>query len=281
MEPTQVSLDQVRHHERMELDYWRDLYEAVPHKVRERYGVAAEMAEGTLLLLAPRLDVLMFNRVAGLGLEKPVSQAQLDGIVARYKAAGAARFFIPFSPAAEPETAREWLLARGLTRYNRWAKLERGVDSIPDVRTDARIEEIGPEHRDAFGRVLREGFGLDPGIQPWLGAVIGRKDWRNYLAFDGTTPVGTASLYVKGEWAALGFAATLPQARGRGIQSALIVRRIADARSMGCRCLSVETAEDKPDKPASSLHNVTRLGFRIAYFRDNYLGVSGPPISER
>jgi ribosomal protein S18 acetylase RimI-like enzyme len=88
--------------------------------------------------------------------------------------------------------------------------------------------------------------------------------------------VGTGSLFVKGEWASLGFAATLPQARGRGVQSALIVRRIADARAMGCRHLSVETAEDKPDKPAPSFHNVTRLGFRVAYFgiapRANWFG---------
>lgn len=274
MEPTQVPLDQVRHHERMEMDYWRELYEALPGEVAKRYGAAAEPAEGALLLLAPRLDVLMFNRVLGLGLEKPVSEAQLDGIVARYRAAGTARYFVPFSPAAEPERAREWLLARGLTRYNRWAKLERGVDSIPEARTEARIEEIGPEHAGAFGRVLREGFGLDPGLEPWLAALVGRRGWRNYLGFEGKEAVGTGSLYVKGEWASLGFAATLPRARGRGVQSALIVRRIADANAMGCRHLSVETAEDKPDKPAPSFHNLTRLGFRIAYFRDNYLGVT-------
>lgn len=274
MEPAQVSLDQVRRHERMETDYWHDWYLAAPPEIAKRYGIAAEVAEGAVLLLMPAVDVLMFNRVAGLGLEKPVTEAQLDGIVARYRAAGSARFFVPFSPAAEPVEARAWLIARGLTRYNRWAKLERGVEPVPEVRTDARIEEIGAGHAAAFGRVLREGFGMDPGLEPWMAALVGRKDWRHYMAFDGSEPVGTASLYVKGEWASLGFAATLPQARGRGVQSALIARRIEDARAMGCRCLSVETAEDKPDKPAPSFHNVTRLGFRIAYFRDNYLGMT-------
>ncbi|HTM00636.1 MAG TPA: hypothetical protein VL503_05880, partial [Candidatus Omnitrophota bacterium] len=170
-EPLQVSLDQVRRHERMETDYWRDWYEAAPAEIRERYGTTAEVAEGALLLLKPRLDVLMFNRVMGLGIEKPVTEAQLDGIVARYRAAGSPRFFIPFSPAAEPAEAREWLLARGLVRHNRWAKLERGIDPVPPIRTDARIEEIGPEHATAFGRVLREGFGLDPGLEPWAAAL--------------------------------------------------------------------------------------------------------------
>jgi len=269
-----VSLDHVRRHERMEMEYWQDWYDAAPPDVARRYGLGCEIAEGALLLLMPRVDVLMFNRVVGLGLEKPVTEAQVDGILARYRAAGSTRYFIPFSPAAEPAEAREWLLARGLTRYNRWAKLERGVENVPDVRTDARVEEIGPPRAAAFGRVLREGFGLEPGLEPWAEALVGRKDWRHYMAFDGPTPIGVASLYVKGEWGSLGFAATLPQARGRGVQSALIARRIADANAAGCRWLSVETAEDKPDKPAPSFHNVTRLGFTIAYFRDNYLGVT-------
>lgn len=278
MESVHVSLDQVRRHERIEMDYWRDWFEAAPPEVAARHGISAEPSEGCVLLLMPRVDVLSFNRVVGLGLEKPVSEAQLDGIAARYRTAGAPRYFVPLSPAAEPAEVRDWLLARGLTRFNRWAKLERDVETpVPEVRTDARIEEIGPEHAAHTGRILREGFGfpLDD-LEPWMAALVGRKNWRHYLAFDGEEPVGTASLYVKGEWASLGFAATLPQARGRGVQSALVARRIADAKAMGCRCLSLETAEDKPDKPAPSFHNVTRLGFRIAYFRDNYLGQPTP-----
>ena len=274
MEPAQVSLDHVRYHERMELDYFRDWFDAAPREIAVRYGFSAETAEGATLLVASRIDVLMFNRAMGIGLEKPVTEAQLDGIVARYRAAGVPRFFVPLSPAAEPAEARDWLLARQLTRFNRWAKLERGVEPVADVPTDARIEEIGPGQAAVFARVLREGFGMEPGLEPWIAAIVGRKNWRHYMGFDGSEPVGTASLFVRGEWASLGFAATLPRARGRGVQSALIVRRINDARAMGCQWLSVETAEDKPDKPAPSFHNVTRLGFRIAYFRDNYLGVT-------
>jgi GNAT superfamily N-acetyltransferase len=128
--------------------------------------------------------------------------------------------------------------------------------------------------------VLRGGFDLPDGFEPWVATLIGRKGWRHYMAFLGGDsgqgePVGTGSLYVKGEWASLGFAATLPQARGRGVQSALIVRRIREAAAVGCRWLSVETAEDKPGKPAPSFHNLTRLGFKLGYFRDNYLWEAG------
>jgi GNAT superfamily N-acetyltransferase len=95
--------------------------------------------------------------------------------------------------------------------------------------------------------------------------------WRHYLATDGETAVGAAAMYARGAWAWLGLAATLEEARGRGAQSALIARRIADAYAAGVRWLSIETAEDTPERDAPSFRNVVRQGFRVAYLRPNWL----------
>jgi len=275
-----VPLDRVREHERMEMEYWRDWYEAAPPEVAAHLGHAFEVVEGAYLLILSKLDVPVFNRVLGLGLEKPATEAQVDGIIARYKAAGSSRFFVSVSPGAEPASTVSWLEARGFRRFNRWAKVERGVEPVPAVTTDARIEEVGPEHARTFGDVLCRGVGLPEGMGEWrgkwAGRLLGRQGWRIYMAFDGAKAVGAAGTFVKGEWASLGFAATLPEARGRGVQSALIARRIQDARAMGCRRLSSETAEDTPDRPAPSFHNLTRLGFELAYYRENHLGTTQP-----
>jgi GNAT superfamily N-acetyltransferase len=271
MTETMLSMDHVRQHERMEMEYWRDWYEAATPEIAERFGHSIDVAEGAAIAIIARVDILMFNRVLGLGIEKPVSESQLDGIVARYKAAGVPRFFVPVSPAAEPPEVRDWLLERGLTLYNRWAKLERSVDPVPEEATDARIEEIGPDHAQEYGAILRQCFDLPEGLEEWLARLVHRPGWRHYMAFDGAEPIGTASIFFKGEWATLGFAATLPEARGRGVQSALIARRIRDAKGAGVHWLSVETAEERADRPAPSYRNVTRLGFRLGYYRDNYI----------
>lgn len=78
-------------------------------------------------------------------------------------------------------------------------------------------------------------------------------------------------MFVRSGDAWLDFAATLPEYRGRGAQSALVVRRIRDASELGCRRLVVETAEEAPGKPANSLHNMLSFGFRTAYVRPNYV----------
>jgi hypothetical protein len=53
----------------------------------------------------------------------------------------------------------------------------------------------------------------------------------------------------------------------------LITRRLADAAAAGCTHAVVETAEDKPEKPAPSFRNQLRHGFELCYFRPNYLRV--------
>ncbi len=51
----------------------------------------------------------------------------------------------------------------------------------------------------------------------------------------------------------------------------MLARRIRDAAEAGCEMLVVETAEDRPDKPAPSYRNQLRFGFQVAYVRPNYI----------
>jgi len=94
------------------------------------------------------------------------------------------------------------------------------------------------------------------------------------MAFDRDKPIGTAGLYIEGEWASFGYAAVIPEARGRGVQAALIATRIRAAREAGCRWLSMETAEETLEKPSYSLRNARKMGFEVAYMRPNYIGMT-------
>ena len=75
-------------------------------------------------------------------------------------------------------------------------------------------------------------------------------------------------------WAEFGYAAVLPEARGRGIQAALIAARIRAARDSGCKWISMETAEETLEKPSYSFRNARKMGFEVVYLRPNYLGLT-------
>jgi ribosomal protein S18 acetylase RimI-like enzyme len=73
---------------------------------------------------------------------------------------------------------------------------------------------------------------------------------------------GGGALRIDGDIAQLCGASTLPRFRRRGIQTALLRRRLADARAQGCVLATVTT------QPGSkSNHNAQRQGFELLYPR--------------
>ncbi len=104
---------------------------------------------------------------------------------------------------------------------------------------------------------------------------MGRPGWRQWAAFDGAEPVGErvgfGALFVSGGIGWIGLESTRPTHRGQGIQTALIATRLRAAAELGCRLISVETADDTPEKPNPSTHNLARMGFQVAYKRPNWV----------
>jgi GNAT superfamily N-acetyltransferase len=257
--------------EGIEVAAWEDFYRAAPDEAARKFGIQVAPVGGGVLAIASQTDVLAYNRVVGLGIGEPASERHLDLIIRRYRETGASRFFVQVCPEANPPDLSHWLEARGFRHYNNWMKLYRGVEKAPESSTDLRVECIGEAWADAFGDVAARCFDWPDFVREWAAGLVGRPGWHHYVAFDGERPAATAAFYARGRDAWLDFAGTLPEYRGRGAQSALIVRRIEDARALGCRCLAVETAQQTPERQAPSYRNTLSLGFQVAYVRPNYL----------
>jgi GNAT superfamily N-acetyltransferase len=260
-----------------------DYAAACPPGLAARLGIATERRGPVQLVFASTIDMPMLNRAMGLGVGTPASEDEVEAIAARFTAAGSPRWFVHIVPGAAPAGALEgWLEGRGLAPYNRWMKLGCDLSSarLPaaSARPAWRVERIDPAAADApaqaetFAAIDGRSFGLPEPAWPWTAALLGRPGWSMYLAWDGETPIACAALFVDGEVGWFGFAATVEAWRRRGAQSALILRRLADARAQGCRRVVVETAEDRPEKPAPSFRNLVRLGFEVCYPRPNWLG---------
>jgi ribosomal protein S18 acetylase RimI-like enzyme len=261
--------------ERIERADWRDAYLSASPEMTAMFGMRLARLESADVLQMTKLDMLMFNRVAGLGVEEPATEEELDQAIALFQDAHVPRFFLDVSPAARPIFLNDWIAERGLSLFNSWVKLTREVDPVPQAFTTARIADVGPDRAADFGRIVQIAFRLPEKMAVWAAGMVGREGRRQFMAFEGDKPVGVAALYQEGEWAELGFAAVLPEARGLGIQAALIAARIRAARERGCRWLSMETAEETLEKPSYSLRNARKMGFEILYLRPNYMGSTG------
>jgi GNAT superfamily N-acetyltransferase len=148
-------------------------------------------------------------------------------------------------------------------------KFTRGVGPR-EAQSDLRVVRVEPDRAEDFAQVVVAGYEMPEWSAPFAANVVGRPGWSCYVAYDGDQPAGAGALHVHEQTGWLGFAATLPQYRGRGAQSAILAARIEGARRQGCVRVTTETGELVPDRPSNSYRNITRAGFREAGVRSNY-----------
>jgi GNAT superfamily N-acetyltransferase len=250
-----------------EAEAYADMFAAAPVE----WNLRVERLDSALVLVAPFIDTLLFNRVLGLGVNEPASEIHLMEAVALYRQVDVRRFGIQLSPIAQPPSLPDWLFARGLQRADNWAKVYRAAAEPIERHTELRVEAIGRKSAADFARVACIAFEMPSTLQPLLENLVDRAGWHVYLAFDGDQPVACGALFVRGEVGWLGVAGTLPAYRRRGGQGSIMARRIRDAARLGCRWVVTETGEDLPGRPNPSFHNMLRTGFTLAYQRPNYL----------
>jgi GNAT superfamily N-acetyltransferase len=212
----------------------------------------------------------MVNRVVGLGVERPATDQDVDEALAAIPAG--TTYYVAIDPEAAPAELPEWLARRGLEPSWGWMTFVRGVDPPATGTTTLRIEEVTPgSGADAFGRIVRVGYGLPDAFEQAAAAVCER-GWECWLALDGDEPVGAAGVFEHDGVAYLGFAATLPQHRGKGAQGALLGHRIRRAAELGCDVVLTETGELRDDRPSGSYRNILRAGFREVAVTANWVG---------
>jgi GNAT superfamily N-acetyltransferase len=128
-----------------------------------------------------------------------------------------------------------------------------------DVWMDIAVEAF--TNLDGTGSVPPDALPREQ-LREILAEMMGVPGFIRYLARIDGKPVGEAAMRIDGDLAQIAGAGTLPDARGRGVQKALLHRRLVDARSAGCTLAVVTTAPG-----TRSQDNVMRRGFELLYTR--------------
>ncbi|MFO7445202.1 MAG: GNAT family N-acetyltransferase [Ignavibacteriaceae bacterium] len=257
--------------EKFEAEAWLDLYASASEKIQKDLGLKVIPLEYSFAAIIPSVDIIALNRIIGLGLNKPFGKTTLEELKNILIENNVKRFFVQLHPDAQPDNSYELLEGSSFIYYNNWIKFHRYNSPSHKFNTGFLIKEIDKPEADIFAKILLHNFGWPDVLHPWIAGTVGRNHWKHYIAYDGSIPVATAMLFVKGNYAWLGFGSTLPEYRGKGIQSALLAKRIEDCRELGVKELILETADDKPGIHSVSKRNAVRAGFEITYIRPNFL----------
>ena len=206
----------------------------------------------------------------GLGLFSSPNADDLASLESFFTGRGA-DVFHEVAPLAAPELL-PMLSARGyhpveLTTVMHLA-LEYG--RLPAVRaTEATIRRIDATELQRWAEASAAGWGQAPALADFMrdfGLVMGSSRGVScFVAEFGGTIVGTGAMAMHDGVALLAGASTIPEHRGRGVQSALLRARLEYAVAHGGRIAMMGAAPG-----STSQTNAERQGFRIAYTRTKW-----------
>lgn len=260
--------------EQVDADSWAELCAAVPREVAQTLKLSIERHGNVVSSFCLVNDAPLGNRAIAIGLGcdgQACSREQVFALKERFAATGMKNFALQLSPYAEPAELPQWLAEAGLVERGRWVKLLRGATAAPLLDSPVPVRRAEPGENLYFGQISAQGFGRPAIIAHWMGATVGFPRWHHYVAMIDGQPAGTAAMYVDGAHAWLGIGSTLPDFRARGVQSALIARRLAEGLALGVRYFVSET-----ESRNVSCKNLLRAGFAVAYERPNF----GLPLVE-
>ncbi len=207
------------------------------------------------------------GRGAAIGLDGLVSAADLDRLEEFYRSRGA-----PAQVDVCPVTdfgLQEMLRDRGYVMAELNNVLYRRIDPAENFAAAPAGIEIRPARpeedalwADVVGRGFHEGETCAPDFHQMMKPMFHVPGATPFLAFeDGKIAGGSGGLIIpERRLLALSGAATLPEFRRRGIQTAFLHARMKAAAEAGCDIAVTVTRGG-----TTSEHNAVRLGFQMAY----------------
>jgi GNAT superfamily N-acetyltransferase len=203
------------------------------------------------------------NHIVGMGLYGPVTSADIDRVEDFYRSRGVPCEIV-VSPLAD-RSLLERLAPRGykITEFN--SVLIRRLDEceLIEPADGIAIERVTAATELLWDRVIAQGFAeFGPLPDNLFAAFSTLPGSLNFLARIDGAPVGGGMGVIKREAgiAALFGTATLSEFRGRGVQTALINRRLWEAAQDGAEYAVVSTLPG-----SGSQRNMEGRGFRVAY----------------
>ena len=138
-----------------------------------------------------------------------------------------------------------------------WAESDPPTDGLA-------IRRIGPDEADHWTAVLVEASGIEGRERDaWFAIgrrMVGSAGRHHLLAEVAGRPVGVGGLFTRRRVGLLATAAVLPDARGQGIQRALVTERIRLAAERRCTVVAASASAGSP-----SARNLAALGCRVVH----------------
>lgn len=259
------SLDLVRRTLAIELAYTLSrlkVLEAIPGNP---VGIAYRLlGDGAAALMARYLPVPSFNTVVGL---RAGDERHIEPLVAWYRAHEVKLRFEMVPGLYDPALGRELTRLGCFQSDFHVSMIASPVAGEPDLAPGLSIERVSDAATmEDFLDAYAAGWSIPPqsraqfkaNVRPWRDQA----GWSLFLGRADGRPAAAAILYVDGATAYCADASTDPSHRGRGLQTALLHHRIAEAHAAGADLICSGATY-----LSTSHRNMARAGLRLQFVR--------------
>jgi GNAT superfamily N-acetyltransferase len=210
------------------------------------------------------------TQAMGVGLHGAVTETELDTLEEFFRSRGSA-VNIEVCPMVDMSLVE--LLGKRCYRITEYSDVM-FRDAAGDPNSDkwppgVAIRKLGPNESRLWSETVAQGFAEQIAVTEEFIQVMEmftqRSGVQSYLATVDGEIAGGAALAVHKDIIGCFGAATLPAFRRRGVQGALLQRRLADGRAAGGKIAMCVAQLNTP-----SHRNLERQGFRIAYTRSKF-----------
>jgi len=265
--------------EQSEAEEMYEFVSGVASPARDDLGIDAVRLGGGVALAVRNDPSNYWSKALGFGFSEPVTNELIAEVCTFYRTRHASQATVQIAPSLLPSDWEDICATMNLRQEGATWKLacrtSTAVAHGNDVKlqTDLTVTPVDRRSAHEWSQAMPKAMGMpSTGFSDMAHASVGRLNWFPFAVRDaGEAIVATATMRVHGLVATLFAGCTLPEARRRGAQSALIAARARAAQAAGCEWLVAETAPHAPESPNTSYQNLLRFGFAPVYVRPNWV----------
>jgi GNAT superfamily N-acetyltransferase len=205
------------------------------------------------------------SRTIGLGMNGAVTAADIEQVEEFYRSRRAPAQ-IDLCPLADA-SLKELLNERGYQLHefqNCWFQPLADYEATVPVAGGVSVREAEAADEDAWIQSVSRGFAEREDMMTAELEVattfFNEPETRCFLSLVDGEPAGGGAMFIHDRLAAFFSGSTVPAARGRGAQTALLHARLQAAQADGCDLAIIKTSPGN-----ASQRNVQRAGFHLAY----------------
>ncbi|MGC5328043.1 GNAT family N-acetyltransferase [Brevibacillus sp. SYSU BS000544] len=222
-----------------------------------------KLGDCALLIDANSPQSIYYNRIKGFGMN---DLNNLDEILDVYHKESLTPCF-DMTPNHLNEEVAKALFDRGYVSAEQLAFLQWQPQWKDEHTHDLSIVAVTAENVDVLMDMISQSMGgVDQEIIDKKKAYFYQPHFQNYLAYVGDEAAGMGSLFLSGDAGYIANDYTIPQFRGRGCQSALVIHRMNEVKKMGLAQIYTDV-----EFGTTSHNNMLKLGFQTIFLNSFWI----------